>query len=155
MHEDNKNIETKNSDNRSIRDILDTAGFLSGPLEPVGMGADLLSGLISLQQGDYGRAGLSGLALVPGLGLMAGTTKKAKIRVDRSGNIVKDKEFSDSFDALAKEVEERQVAELSKRSRTEMIRDEGLERRQAERIIKKLRESKTFQDIREILLRSD
>lgn len=74
----NENVETKNSDNRSIRDILDTAGFLSGPLEPVGMGADLISGLISLQQGDYGRAGLSGLALVPGLGLAAGITKKGK-----------------------------------------------------------------------------
>ena len=78
MHEDNKNVETKNSDNRSIRDVLDTMGFLSGPLEPVGMGSDLLSGLISLVKGDYGRAGLSGLALVPGFGLAAGITKKGK-----------------------------------------------------------------------------
>lgn len=157
MHEDNKNIETKNSDNRSIRDILDTAGFLSGPLEPVGMGADLLSSLISLQQGDYGRAGLSGLALVPGLGLMAGTAKKAKVRIDSSGNLVKDKEFSDSFDALAKEVEERQIAELNKGGigQYSEVQDSEMMREQAAKIIKKLRESKTFQDIREILQRSD
>lgn len=157
MHEDNKNVETKNSDNRSIRDVLDTMGFLSGPLEPVGAGADLLSGLISLVKGDYGRAGLSGLALVPGLGLAAGTAKKAKVRVDRSGNIVKDKEFSDSFDALAKEVDERQLAELNKGGIGEFseFQDSEMMREQAAKIIKKLRESKTFQDIREILERFD
>lgn len=72
-----ENVETKNSKNRTFRDMLDWAGFLSGPLEPVGMGADLLSGLISIGKGDYERAAWSGTAAVPGLGLV-GSAKKFK-----------------------------------------------------------------------------
>lgn len=154
MREVSANVETKGKTLDTIQSTLDAAGMLSGPFEPVGIGADALNTLISASRGNVSDAALSALAMVPGLGLIAGTTKKAKkarIKIDSSGNIIKDKNFSDSFDALSREIEEKQISELSKRGRREVIRDEGLERRQVERLIKKIRSSKTIQDIKDVL----
>lgn len=68
-------IKNRQGGNKDIRDTLDWAGLLSGPFEPVGIGADILSGLISLSKGDYERAGWSGTAAIPGLGLLSSTRK--------------------------------------------------------------------------------
>jgi hypothetical protein len=73
-------IKNRQGGNKDIRDTLDWAGLLSGPFEPVGIGADILSGLISLSKGDYERAGWSGTAAIPGLGLLSSTKKVANLR---------------------------------------------------------------------------
>ena len=68
-------VKNRQKSNKDIRDTLDWAGLLSGPLEPIGIGADVLSGILSLAKGDYERAGMSGIGAVPGLGVLAGTGK--------------------------------------------------------------------------------
>lgn len=68
-------VKNRQKSNKDIRDSLDWAGLLSGPFEPIGIGADVLSGILSLAKGDYERAGMSGIGAVPVLGVLAGTGK--------------------------------------------------------------------------------
>ena len=48
---------------------LDIMGMASGPLEPVGIAADLLNAVLYAIEGDWGNAATSGVAVVPVLGL--------------------------------------------------------------------------------------
>lgn len=51
-----------------------------GPLEPVGIAADLVDAGLYAREGDLGGAGLSLLAMVPGLGALAGLKKVDRLK---------------------------------------------------------------------------
>tara|TARA_R100000458_G_C8232415_1_gene213722 strand:+ start:127 stop:714 length:588 start_codon:yes stop_codon:yes gene_type:complete len=51
-----------------------------GPLEPVGIAADLVDAGLYAREGDLGGAGLSLLSMVPGLGALAGLKKVDRLK---------------------------------------------------------------------------
>jgi len=148
-----KNVETKSS---TIHNVLENAGLIPG----VGMAPDLANAALYGIEGDGAGTLMSLLGAIPGLGLGATVGKKANravIKLDKEGKIIKDKNFTDSFNRLSKEVDERQVAELNKGGIGEFSEFRDLERmrEQARKIIQKLRESNTLDDLRKILGKSD
>ena len=145
----NKNVETKSS---TIHSVLENAGLIPG----AGIAPDLANATLYGLEGDGKGALMSLLAAIPGLGIGATVGKKAnkaRIKLDKEGKIIKDKNFTDSFNRLSKEVDERQVAELNKGGIGEFseFQDSEIMREQARKIIQKLRESNTLDDIRKIL----
>jgi len=143
------NVET---DNSSLHTILENAGLYPG----AGAVPDLANTALYGLEGDKEGALMSLLAAVPGIGMAATAAKKAnkaRIKIDKKGKIIKDKNFSDSFDALSKEVDETQLAELNKGGIEQFseFQDAEAVREQARKIIKKLREAKTLEAVKRIL----
>jgi len=71
---------------------LATAGFATGILEPIGIGADIFDALLYLGEGDLWGAGYATAAAIPGLSLWArGAKQKAKAgRMVKEGEIIKE-----------------------------------------------------------------
>lgn len=144
----NKNVETKSS---TIHSVLENAGLIPG----AGMAPDLANAALYGLEGDGKGALMSLLAAIPGLGIGATVGKKAnkaRVRLDKEGKIIKDKEFSDNFDALSREVEDVNLEHSDIFDNTPGdFKDSRIMREEARKIIKRLRESKTLDDIRKIL----
>jgi hypothetical protein len=101
-----ENVETKGKTIDTIQSTLDAAGMLSGPLEPVGIGADALNTLISLGRGNVSDAAISAASIIPIVGLFSKPIKKirARVKFDEKGRIIKDREYTKAMNDLEKEV---------------------------------------------------
>lgn len=101
-----ENVESKGKSLDTIQSTLDAAGMLSGPFEPVGIGADAVNTLISLGRGNMSDAATSAASMVPFVGLFAKPLKKIRGRVkfDEKGRIIKDREYTKAMNDLEKEV---------------------------------------------------
>jgi hypothetical protein len=154
-----ENVETKkktmsdyfsseNLDN--TQNTLDAMGMTPGYGNP----ADVANTLISLSRGNFGDAALSGFAAIPGVGLYAGAIKKARKRIkfDKEGKVIKDKNFSDSFNQLEDEIKESVIPP----SGASKYSYDALDiKRQALSIIKRLRSATSISDIKDILGKLD
>jgi hypothetical protein len=168
MREVSANVETKGKTLDSIQSTLDAAGMLSGPFEPVGIGADAANTLISLGRGNLSDAATSAVSMVPLVGLFAKPIKKIRgsVKFDVKGKIIKDREYTVAMNKLEKEVlgnlkgtrlEDFQKSASRQRPYDKRIYTETGEGQayldvygQAQSLLKRIRKSKYMQDIQSI-----
>ncbi|MEC4295995.1 hypothetical protein, partial [Adlercreutzia shanghongiae] len=111
----------KNFDS-DLHTTLDIMGMASGPLEPVGMAADLLNAFLYASEGDWGNAGISLGGFVPVAGTVAAGARLGK----------------KAYDALDAADEVEAIARAAKKVSTAGNMQKQVERGQAPRTVKEV-----------------